>query len=155
MKSIRLIVGFVFTSLIMLGNPAWAQDMMCPEDSLAGKRMVINLGNSDVDKAILAFDFALANRGCEAEVIVFLSEKGTIFAVDTTPRVGDEKLSVQTRIERFLDNGGRVLLCVSCLPKNFGLDPTQEILIDGIELFNRGLLNLFYSDGRPTAYFSW
>ena len=88
-------------------------------------------------------------------MIVFLSDKGTIFAADTTPRVRDEELSVQTRIERFLDKGGRVLLCPSCLTKNFGLDPTPEILIDGIEPFNPGLLNLFYPDGRPTAYFSW
>ena len=123
--------------------------------------MVVNLATNDVNRAILAFNFPLANRGCGADVIVFLSAKATIFAADATPRVRDsEGLSVQTRIERLLANNGRVLLCPPCLTENYGLDPTEpDLLIEGVELFNPGLLNVFYTDSSAgitdTSIISW
>ena len=106
---------------------------------------------------MLAFNFALANRGCGADAIVFLSDKATIFSTDATPRVRDSQgLSVQTRIESLLASGGRVLLCPPCLTENYGLDPTEpELLIDGVELFDPTLLNVFYSDTTDTSVISW
>lgn len=164
MIKIRSAAGMFLFYIMLGGNLAWGQDAPCPQgdpNSLVGKRMVINLATNDVNRAVLAFNFALANRGCGADVIVFLSDKGTIFSTDATPRVRDSQgLSVPTRIERLLASGGRVLLCPPCLTENYGLDPTKpDLLIDGVELFNPGLLNVFYTDSSAgitdTSVISW
>lgn len=159
------LAAVITLSYFMLGGKlAWAQDAPCPQgdpNSLNGKRMVINLAINDVNRAVLAFNFALANRGCGADVIVFLSDKATIFSTDATPRVRDSQgLSVQTRMERLLASGGRVLLCPPCLTENYGLDPTEpDLLVDGVELFNPGLLDVFYTDPSAgvtdTSLISW
>ena len=163
MNTIKFTVGIVLVYVMLAANIAWGQVAPCPQgdtSSLMGKRMLINLATNDVNRAILAFNFALANRGCGADVIVFLSDKATIYAADATPRVKDSQgLSVQTRIERLLNNNGRVLLCPPCLTDNYGLDPTDsDLLIEGVELFNPGLLNFFYSDSSAdidTSIISW
>lgn len=59
-----------------------------------------------------------------------------------------DRLSLQTKIETFLDGGGRVFLCPACLEKNFGLDWRQPgIPIEGVEPFNPSMLPFLYTDG--------
>ena len=106
--------------------------------------------STDGDKATLAFVVANAALGSDKETMVFMSTDGVWAAVNGEAERIDEGAPfapLKDLIDKFVANGGRILVCAPCLKKR-GIDESQ--LIDGASPAGGAALVEFLSDNAAS-----
>jgi len=101
------------------------------------------------DKATLGFVVANAALGSEKDTMVFLSADGVWAAVKGEYESVDEGAPfapLKDLVDKFVGNGGRILVCSPCMKKR-GI--TEETLIDGATPAGGAALVEFLADGAP------
>lgn len=117
---------------------------------MAGK-FCVSIANchKDPDKVTVGFVVANAALGSEKETLVFLSTDGVWAAVQGEAEkinVGEPFAPLKDLINKFVANGGRILVCNPCLRLR-SIDPAQ--LIPGASPAGGAALVEFLADGSP------
>jgi len=103
----------------------------------------------NTDKCTVGFVVANAALGSDKETIAFLSTDGVWAAVRGEAEKineGEPFAPLKELIDKFVENGGKILVCAPCLKKR-GI--TDDQLIKGATPVGGATLVEFLSDGSP------
>jgi predicted peroxiredoxin len=91
--------------------------------------LFINLTTSDIDRAAMAIGFATkVLNGTEKPVTIFLNTQGVRLADTHIPENTHKSgKTVHQMLQKFMDDGGVVLICPVCM-KNVGGLSEEEVL---------------------------
>ena len=103
----------------------------------------------DGDKATVGFVVANAAIGSEKDTLVFLATDGVWAAVKGEQEKvveGEPFAPLKELYDKFVENGGKVLVCSPCLKKR-GI--SEDMLAKGAEAAGGAALVEWLSDGSP------
>lgn len=106
---------------------------------------------SNPDKATVGFVVANAAVGSEKATMVFLSVDGVWAAVKGEAdkiSVGAPFAPLKELVEKFVANGGKILVCSPCMKKR-GI--TEDMLIPGASAAGGAALVEWLSNGSPSV----
>jgi predicted peroxiredoxin len=106
---------------------------------------------TDEDKATLGFVVANAAVGSEKETMVFLSADGVWAVVKGEMEkvsVGAPFAPLSELVEKFVANGGKILVCSPCMKKRA---ITDDMLVPGAVAAGGAALVEFLSQGAPSV----
>ncbi|MEZ5962824.1 MAG: DsrE family protein [Planctomycetota bacterium] len=101
------------------------------------------------DKATVGFVVANAAVGSEKDTMVFLSADGVWAAVASTVeeiRAGTPFAPLKELVDKFLANGGKLLVCSPCMKKR---EITEDMLVPGASVAGGAALVEWLSNGSP------
>ncbi|MCB9881780.1 MAG: DsrE family protein [Planctomycetes bacterium] len=104
---------------------------------------------SNEDKATVGFVVANAALGSEKDTMVFLSADGIWAAVKgemDKVQVGAPFAPLKELVEKFVANGGKVLVCSPCMKKR---SVTEDMLVEGASPAGGAALVEWLSNGSP------
>lgn len=104
---------------------------------------------SNADKATLGFVVANAAVGSEKNTMVFLSADGVWAAVKgevEKVQVGPPFAPLKELVDKFVANGGRILVCSPCMKKR---SITEDMLVPGAAAAGGAALVEWLSNGSP------
>ncbi len=101
-----------------------------PEELKNG--LFINLTTDDIDRAAMAIGFATkVLNNTDKPVTIFMNTQGVRFADVTIPQnVHKSGKTIHEMLQKFMDDGGVVLLCPVCMVNVGGM--AEEDVLDGI-----------------------
>lgn len=107
--------------------------------------------HNNTDKCTVGFVVANAALGSDKDTVAFLSTDGVWAAVKGEAEKIDEGepfAPLKELIDKFVENGGRILVCAPCLKKR---NISEDMLIDGTSVVGGATLVEFLSEGAPCA----
>ncbi len=111
-------------------TPGIAPTPRAPEDLKGG--LFINLTTDDIDRAAMAVGFATkVLNNTNKPVTIFINTQGVRFADVTIPQnVHKGGKTIHEMLQKFMDDGGVVLLCPVCMVNVGGMDELEAL--DGV-----------------------
>jgi predicted peroxiredoxin len=113
--------------------------------------VTISESKSNGDKATLGFVVANAALGSDKDTMVFLSADGVWAAVEgEVDQIdeGDPFAPLKDLVEKFVANGGKILVCSPCMKKR-GI--TEDRLVEGASPAGGAALVEWLSNGSPSV----
>jgi copper(I)-binding protein/predicted peroxiredoxin len=111
-------------------EPGIAPTPRAPEDLAGG--LFINLTTDDIDRAAMAVGFATkVVNNTDKPVTIFMNTQGVRWADTNIPQnIHKDGKTIPEMLQKFMDDGGVVLLCPVCMVNVGGLDEAE--ILDGI-----------------------
>ena len=105
--------------------------------------------HKNTDKCTVGFVVANAALGSDKDTVAFLSTDGVWAAVKGEAEKineGEPFAPLQELVDKFVQNGGRILVCAPCMKKR---NITEDQLIEGATAVGGATLVEFLSEGAP------